>query len=303
MRANSGGSVLLEAGRYSLALDPWNGGSITRFEWNGVPLFRTSLGPSILDQACFPLVPFSNRIALGRFTFDDHLVTLPPNFPNSDHPHTLHGFGWQSNWVIKRSDARSCLLTHVHPGGPWPWPYSAAQELVLSETGLRHTLRIANTGERAMPAGLGFHPYFPMTPAARYLGLHRTEWLTDESGLPYGRTTKETATDWWFNTPVNSRVVDTAYTGREGSIFLTWPELSTGLEIMPSCDLDTTIVYVPRGGHFFCVEPVTHTTDAFNRYDGEGLRILQPGETLEASVDYSAFSIPSDDQVADPDNR
>ena len=46
------------------------------------------------------------------------------------------------------------------------------------------------------------------------------------------------------------------------------------------------MVYTPPGRGYFCVEPVTHMTDAINRMDvaGHGLRVLAPGETLQVLV-------------------
>jgi aldose 1-epimerase len=55
--------------------------------------------------------------------------------------------------------------------------------------------------------------------------------------------------------------------------------------------LDFLVVYTPPGRPFFCVEPVSHVTDAFNlaaagRTD-TGSRALAPGETLRAAVTLS----------------
>jgi aldose 1-epimerase len=84
----------LAAGDYRLVLQPEIGGSVAGFHWRDEPVFRPACGPSVLDAACFPLAPFSNRIAHGRFRFGGREVALAPNFPDSDHPHPLHGFGW-----------------------------------------------------------------------------------------------------------------------------------------------------------------------------------------------------------------
>ena len=48
------------------------------------------------------------------------------------------------------------------------------------------------------------------------------------------------------------------------------------------------IVYSPPARDYFCVEPVSHMTDAINRMDdgGTGLRVLAPGETLRGEVNF-----------------
>jgi aldose 1-epimerase len=248
---------------------------------------RPFAGGSVLDTACFPLVPFSNRIAHGRFAWGGRDISLAPNFPGSDHPHPLHGFGWLAPWEVVAVGSRHARLLHRHRGGAWPWPYRAEQELGLSETGLVHTLRVSNLGESAMPAGLGFHPYFPRNARTQYRGLHRAEWETSPDGLPVRLEVAAAAQDWWHGSPVASRSVDTVYEGREGSLDICWPDRATRLTIEPCPLLAFTVVYVPPDAGFFCVEPVSHPTDAMNRSPAT-MRLLGPGATLQAEVRYAA---------------
>jgi Aldose 1-epimerase len=49
------------------------------------PLMRPTTGDAILDVACFPLVPFSNRIADGNFSWEGQEIVLQPNFPGRAH--------------------------------------------------------------------------------------------------------------------------------------------------------------------------------------------------------------------------
>jgi aldose 1-epimerase len=52
--------------------------------------------------------------------------------------------------------------------------------------------------------------------------------------------------------------------------------------------LDCLVIYTPAGRPFFCVEPVSHVTDAFNLAEAgradSGTSVLEPGETLETAV-------------------
>ena len=50
-------------------------------------------------MACFPLVPYANRIANGRFAFAGDEVQLRRNWDRDPHP--LHGQGWRSAWTIE----------------------------------------------------------------------------------------------------------------------------------------------------------------------------------------------------------
>jgi aldose 1-epimerase len=280
--------VELRAGDYRLVLEPSRGGSVARFDWRGEPLFRPTCGPSILDTACFPLVPFSNRIAHGTFRAGSETVRLAPNFPGGGHLHSLHGFGWLASWeVIKQSEHRA-VLRHGYVAAEWPWDYGAEQTFALSAGGLSHSLSVTNRATEPMPVGLGFHPYFPRTSHTLYRGLHRGEWQTAPDGLPQVLHERAEAIDWWQGQPAGDRIVDTVYTGREGWLELAWPERGIALTLAPSDNLDWTVVYTPDGDDFLCIEPVSHMTDAINR---NCMQLLEPNETVSAHVSYRATRI------------
>lgn len=282
------------AGDYRLEVEPGRGGSITRFEWRGSPVFRSAVGPAILDAACFPLVPFSNRIAWGKFSFGRRRVSLSPNLPGANHPHALHGFGWLAPWKIAEKSEDLLRIVHTYEEGEWSWPYVAAQQFSLSERGLDLTLSATNLAGEPMPCGMGFHPYF-LREGAVYRGLHRSEWETGADGLPVRLRSAGAARDWWEGELVGSRTVDTVYGGRDGPLTIEWPAQQIGVEIMPSSNLPFTTIYVPGGQDFFCVEPVSHATDAANRAPAE-LAVLAPGESMTVSVQFRAFHLQAREQ-------
>lgn len=277
--------LTLAAGDYRLDLDPERGGSVAAFAWRGEPLFRPTCGPSVLDTGCFPLAPFSNRIGNGRFD----AVRLSPNFPGSDHPHTIHGFGWLAAWEVIEAGVDRAVLRHAHEPGEWPWRYVAEQRFELGDEGLVHALSLRNLSESPMPAGLGVHPYFPRSEHTVYRALHRGEWQTASDGLPVLLQEAGEAIDWSRGAPVSTRAVDTVYTGREGPLTIQWPERGLVLTISPSEDLSFTVVYVPGDGDFFCVEPVSHETDALNHPAGAApMRWIAPGEAFAVDIRYAA---------------
>jgi aldose 1-epimerase len=256
--------IRLELGDYLVEVDPQRGGSILRLDFAGEPVMRRTCGPSILDVACFPLVPFSNRIENGDFTWEERVVHLSPNLPGSDHPHPLHGFGWLACWRIIEAGASRCVIEHRYEPGEWPWRYSARQTFQLNDAGLTVCLTVTNRSEDAMPAGLGFHPYFPRDDGTVYLGLHRGEWRNRRDCLPQRVDLRDSPLDWWHGQSVGSRLVDTVYTGREGSLRIAWPSRGIRLNMIPSHNLDHTVVFTPSDADYFCVEPVSHATNAVN---------------------------------------
>lgn len=273
----------LKSGDYRVEIQPARGGSLSAFEWAGKTILCPSRPGSMTNTACFPLVPFSNRVARGRFELAGQIYRLAPNEPSIDPTNPIHGYGWLSEWDVVIADTTRAVIEHIHSGERWPWRYRARQYVSLAENGLFLQLETTNLDEDAMPAGLGFHPYFPRRPDTLYHGLHRGEWQVDEDCLPVELREVPEPTDWWKGQPVGSRSVDTVYSGREGSLTLTWPDIDATAVIKPSANLPFTVVYAPSGEDFFCVEPVSHATDAINRYPGQMIH-LAPRETMQAWI-------------------
>ena len=279
----------LRAGDYRLVLEPARGGSVARFDFGEEALFRPTCGHSVLDTACFPLVPFSNRIAQGVFHAGGQDVRLAPNFPGAPHPHTLHGFGWLCEWQVIEASANRALLRHAYVAGEWPWDYVAEQRFDLSDRGLTHRLTICNRGNSPMPAGLGLHPYFQRNAQTLLIARHCGEWQTAADGIPYALRREDQPVDWWNGRPVGNRAVDTVYSGRRGDLAIVWPDRDLRLDIAPSDNMPCTVVYTPADADFFCAEPVSHATNAINHPDGpDPMHWLAPGDEFAASVRYAA---------------
>src|SRR5271157_1472079 len=139
--------LTLQAGDSSLVLAPEIGGAIVGWTLGGTPLLRKPSPDAIMHRdvhglGCFPLVPFSNRIALGRFRWAGHDHALDRNL--GDHPHAIHGVGWQSTWQVAAvsRDAATLSLAHHATGEQarhWPFPFEAEQRFALAADGLSVT--------------------------------------------------------------------------------------------------------------------------------------------------------------------
>ena len=147
-------TLSLQSDGWRAALHPEQGGRLTSLTCEGVEVLRTmtegATGP--LESAGFPLVPYCNRIAEGRFEWEGRPVELPKNFaPESS---SIHGLGWQQPWDVTREAGFKCALRHEHDGGEgWPWPYEAEQRVRLGRQGCAITLDVTNRADTAMPAG------------------------------------------------------------------------------------------------------------------------------------------------------
>ena len=112
-------SLSLRAGRLAVELAPQAGGSIARFRHDDADLLRPMTEEAMAsgrgnEAACYPLVPFSNRIANGRLVFDNQEFKLEQNWPGVRHP--MHGEGFARAWDVARHDGQSAALVHEHDG-------------------------------------------------------------------------------------------------------------------------------------------------------------------------------------------
>lgn len=281
--------IRLSAGEWTAEVRPELGGAVTALRKGGRDVLRpTADGASDpLETACFPLTPYANRIANGRFVFDGRGVVIPtlPVFA----PHALHGDGWLKAWSVERAAPDRVVLTLAGGGdASWPWSYEARQAIALVDEGLEIVLQMTNVSGEVMPAGLGLHPYFPR-PAGTRLSAVTTGVWTGPDIVPDRLAPPAEVADWVGQevdaVAASVSLIDNAYEGWNGVAELADPDGVTQV----SADVDRLHVYAPPGQDFCCLEPVSHRPDAFNqeRPGRGGYRLLGPGETLSLSMKVS----------------
>lgn len=280
----------LRAGDLSLELDAAVGGSIARYDLHRGSAVEPLMRPAAegytdaVQGACFPLVPYSNRVRDGVFSFSAREVRLTPNMPPQRHP--LHGFGWRGAWTVEAQTDTSATLAFVWPGGEWPWSFEARQTLTLDEAGLAIALTVENTSAEPMPAGLGLHPFFPCPPGTVLDADVGEVFTVDDALFPNGR---EPATGRY---DLRERVIsgaglDNGYGGWNGVATIRWP---SGLGLRITSPERWFQVYAPTDQPVLAAEPVTHANGALNAPPDEqaalGLRVLAPGETLTLNARF-----------------
>lgn len=264
-----------------LMLAPEAGGGIAGFRWQGADIMRPAdkqalANPDPLGLASFPLVPWSNRIAHGRFTWNGREIRLPLNY--GDHPHAIHGHGWQRPWTVEAQGATSATLAYEHDADEWLWAYRAVQHFELADRGFDVRLTVENRSDEPMPAGLGHHPYYIKTPGMR-LHAHLVGWWeTDEFIMPV-RYIEEHRDDWSdkLHAPTTT---DNVFAGWDGHARIEWPERGLALTVTASNAARWMVIYSPPDRPIACIEGVTHPTDPFNDPAHPGLAVLDPGEAF-----------------------
>ncbi|MCK5911139.1 MAG: aldose 1-epimerase [Caulobacter sp.] len=270
--------TVIDKGQASLSFVPEVGGAVSGFTVGGRDVLRpAAAGTSdALMTASFPLVPFCNRIPHGRFVFEGREVVLPPNL--AGHPHPLHGQGWRSAWTVEHAADGEALLSYQHAPDAWPWAYRAEQRFHLLDSGFRAQLTVINTSDTAMPAGLGFHPYFPRRPGETLTAANDGVWLIDTEVLPTEHHPGPWEADWAAGAAVEGHgLIDHCYTGWDQRAVLRAPgRPETVITASPECRW--LHVYVPPGEDFLCVEPCASRPNPFGEGD-TGMVVLQPGES------------------------
>lgn len=289
----TGPRLSLRAGLLEVQLLPALGGSIVRFdriaEKLRQPLLRgtdAAVG-DVLETACFPLVPFSNRIRGGTFTCDGRTIVLPPNMAGDPSP--LHGQGWLAAWEVAEAGEDRALLTFRHAAGAWPWTYEASQRITVDPDGLSLELSCRNLSAERMPCGLGFHPYYPCTADTMLDTSVESAWTIDAAVLPVDNVAATGRYDLRAR-HVCGQALDNGFDGWSGTAAITWPGEGAWLRLS-SPDARRFQLYSPAEGGLFVAEPVQSANAALNARQDEwselGIALLEQGEcrTLHARLD------------------
>ncbi|MBV9833414.1 MAG: aldose 1-epimerase [Alphaproteobacteria bacterium] len=280
----------LRAGRLALDLAPDCGGSITRFAVEGKGDILRPTPPEALtsgkgnNSSCYPLVPYSNRIAEGRLVFEGETIKLASNWPGQRHP--MHGDGWSRPWEVARSDTRSAELVYEHDGLlGWPFRYRARLSFRLDDDRLTVAMSLENLERRAVPGGLGLHPFFTRD-ADSDLTCHTTHvWLTDAEVISTERV--PVPASWDFSQPrrVDGVSLDNCFDGSDGRATLRWPSRGFAVDLLATEPFRHLVIFTPPQRPFFCVEPVSHANGAI------GQTHLDEGATLSGEIVFAVSDL------------
>ena len=283
--------VQLKSGDSQVTLCPEIGGAIARYTWKGHDILRrapdTAISEHLVRQmGVYPLVPYSNRIGQAKLIVGDQIFSLRPNFLQE--PHAIHGFGWQRGWKVVKRNADSAELHLKHdPDIDWPFACEVTQVVRLSTSALHLHLAVKNKDTRTMPAGLGFHPYFPLTPDTHMQTDWRGMWQMGSDSLPTALGPVPMEADFSQLRPLTNWKVDHCFTGWRRRAVLDYPTHRMQLDASEACR--QIVVFAPNDGrNFIALEPVTNINNAFALaaigVPDTGMRMLAANESFEISM-------------------
>ncbi|MFT4003831.1 MAG: aldose 1-epimerase [Rhizobium sp.] len=271
------------------------GGLILGYWWNKgaetVPLLRPAPNDEAdaLSSGCYPLVPFGNRVKNNRFTFDGRSYGFSAN--TQWDPHYLHGEGWNSEWSVERQSGNELELGLVHRGGHTPYEYRTYQRFLLRENELEMELGVENLGEHSLPFGLGWHPYFPMTPQTTLTAPARRFWTEVDGWLPGKAETIPDDLNFREPSPLPHRWVNNGFEGWDGEALICWPERGTALRLVADPVFRHAFIFVSDTDFdpgfqrdYFCFEPMSHLANGHNLPDLGDLKVRKPGDRLSGRI-------------------
>ncbi len=228
----------------------------------------------------YALVPWSNRIPGGTFTFAGETITVPVNFDDGS---AIHGLAAQAAWdVVEATDATAELQIELECDR---YLVTGTQRFALTPDGLDHTVGVTNRAPWRVPVGLGIHPWFVLGPVR----VPADETWRGEGPMPDGPP-YPVPPELDLRTKRIPPLMDRCYcaltdtVAEIGDLTLSWDG--------PVTDV---VVYTGTPG-WVCVEPVTMATDAFRLAEsgfdgtpmpGTGIVALDEGDTLSVTYRYA----------------
>ncbi|MBB3594934.1 aldose 1-epimerase [Rhizobium sp. BK529] len=257
-------------------------------------LFRTPRADATVEadpltMGCFPLVPYSGPVVGGSFRFGGESFELARTHSMLREP--IHGNGWVNEWeIVERSATMLDLRLQYRCRDGFPFKFDARQKLRLVPSGLEAELSVTNADNKVMPAGIGFHPFFPKDSDTTLKAKNPYIWpcaLDDANGEAQSTPPDK---DFSAGRVLTGLVADDCYSGWNRRATLTWPSRGYQIIIRAHGLFDKLVVFAPKDEDYFCVEPVSNIDNGYNKMaagvPGHGIRELGVGGTIVGRVRF-----------------
>ncbi|GGJ51195.1 aldose epimerase family protein [Deinococcus roseus] len=286
------------------------GASIAAFQfriggtWH--PIMREAADEALSGNISSPLssytlVPFSNRIPDGKFTFKGKAYQL---MTNTKQHTTIHGD--VRNRPHRLQEATSSKLVFSFDSRDhedleafnYPFPLILKTTFEIEGNTLTQTLNIHNVGEEEMPIGFGIHPYFVRSFAGSGDAVLQFKvdgvYQTDSSNIPTeGKHPLPADLDFSEGKAIGDRQFDTVFGGFDGNLQIQYPETPYSLSIQADPVFQHLIVFTAPDGTL-ALEPVTNCTNAFNLHEqgvqGTGFLSVKAGASISGSIRFTLKS-------------
>lgn len=269
------------------------GGGIREYSVAG----RDVLDPYPLEAICdgahgAPLIPWPNRLADGRYTFDGDEYQVELSEP--ERHNAIHGFlRWRSWHVLAHEHASVTVGCRLLPRAGYPFALEVRITYTLARAGLSVQTSARNIGANRCPFAAGQHPYLSgggekIDNCGLQLGASTRILVDDERKLPCGtEPVPEGSYDFRSPRRIGALEIDSAFcdlkrdedgcvnvalTAPDGRSAQLWADRS-----YPVIELYTGDSLSPeRRRRGLGVEPMTCAPNGLAT--GAGIAVLEPGE-------------------------
>lgn len=256
------------------------------------------------------LYPWPSRIPNDEYTFQGQSYLAKE--PGADGS-SSHGLVKNRPWRLldiacseHSASLAGSISTHDHPDmlRSFPFPNELTVTYRITATKLTIDASVRNLGDRLMPFGLGFHPYFTVPLGTE--GSRQDCWFELEAGTqwdfdaihevrggvatssPIFQPTNEPPRTILGRDDYNLGYSKLARHGNSVRARLCDPAAQVAAAVEASAGFNTWVVYSPPGRNALCLEPWTCTANAFNLheagYENSGLILLEPGGSWQGAI-------------------
>ncbi|HBF29398.1 aldose 1-epimerase [Rhizobium sp.] len=289
--------IILDAHGYRIELQPQSGATVLSATWTKpggqviALLERLDTPDAGLQSGCFVMVPFVNRIADGRFTFEGRDYSMPVNRPEP--AVAIHGFSRDRPWQVMSASPDHAILQDTVSSGEHPWRYTVTMHVSIRQKGVRIALTLQNDGTEPLPFGMGLHPFIPYGPDTTITFAANGSFPSDHRGLPIAPLARPDGLACGETVPVQAwRGTDRCYLGWfTQAAMIHWPDRESAMVLSADGVFKHVHLFAPKDRNVFCVEPVSHFPDAINRpFLGcdAAMAVLAPGESMSGSMELAA---------------
>jgi aldose 1-epimerase len=287
-------ALTLTQGSLRCVIRPDLGGSLESLIYRGlagdIPVLRAppAVIHTVRDLGCFPLVPFSNRVAKAQLQWQgtDHpLIKM-----GTTEEHAMHGVAWQRPWQVLEASDDFAMLSYEHKRDTaWPFAFDVSQIFKLDGNTLNLTLSITNQAPSPAPVGLGWHPYFAKRAGAHISFDATSRWEMGADKLP---TVLQATSS--MASPCANLEIDNCFEGWSGIAQLRDELLCTRI----TSNLTRLVVFTKPSMDSIAIEPVSHANNAINLAGANaaelarlGVRVLASGETFSAQMSINVEAV------------
>jgi aldose 1-epimerase len=249
------------------------------------------------QTASYLLVPWSNRIRDGLFSFRGTGYQLRINFPDGT---AIHGAAKEFPWTIDGLEPNKVMATFNSVNFTdvnFPWKFSSRVDYRIDGPNFGITTWLKNEDKEPFPAGFGHHPYFLRTLNGAddtvEIEIPCSQYFVLENCMPSaGPVPIEPRVDFRQMRPLGEVFVDDCLTERDGEKPMRFRYTKSGAQIALFFDqlFQNVVLYIPQEKPFFALEPVTNANDGFNLMEkgipGHSVFVLEPGEERSATFTF-----------------